>query len=394
MASLKRISFLDTLRAFIILLVIAMHASLSYVTPPFLGWIHDAHPNDLFWAIGLFAESGVLMPILFFISGYLALPSLLKRGPREFVKGKLVRLGIPYLVGITMATPVLAYMSQRADGGQHTFTHVLARFFTLQFNSQYHLWYLGVLLVFLLALALVRAVFPQAFAMGEVRARKPSPLLLAALVGTTTLLCFALNLHFSYSLDSNGWTRVFILQFQNVKVPFYIAYFLLGMYAYRNGWFSAGYVPRRLPWTLSYVVSFLCYSALMVMDGGNPTTLAHKLIVSLSASVEVLSALLLCLAIFQRLHRVERPRLQKAASLSYGAYLVHMNVLFAVLYVTRNMALPALVKYPLQVGSTVAIAWGIALLWRRASRLVASRRAGWTLGARPTAAAHTAKESL
>ena len=50
-----------------------------------------------------------MMPVLFFTAGFFALSSIQRRGPADFIKSKLNRLGIPWLIGVTMIVPVATY---------------------------------------------------------------------------------------------------------------------------------------------------------------------------------------------------------------------------------------------------------------------------------------------
>ncbi len=114
-----RLDFLDTLRVFIILLVIGLHTALAYASPHFANWAYNPQGSANFWIINFVIESGVLMPIMFFISGYFILPSAAKRSPWQFMKGKLIRLGLPFalvslvlylgVVGRTAGEPAAVY---------------------------------------------------------------------------------------------------------------------------------------------------------------------------------------------------------------------------------------------------------------------------------------------
>lgn len=363
MNRLYRIDFLDTLKAFIILLVIVMHTALAYLNFP--AWVHNPQTYTPLIFIVLIAESAVLMPIMFFISGYLTLPSLLKRSPEEFIKAKLVRLGLPFLVGILFIAPLLWLLVAYSENSSLALLPTLVNFFTPQHISQFHFWYLGVLLFEFALVALVYWRKPGIFTSSPATLKQPSTLFFAGLIAVTTLTCFGLNL-FSHYTD---WDCLWIIQFQAVKTPLYNIYFLLGIYAFKQGWFKDGFRPKVFPWAGIYIASLILYALIYLATLGNPVTLYGKFLINLFASIEVLSALMTCLALFQKLHRSERPRLMKLSGLSFGVYIVHLPLLFVILFLTKDVSLAAPIKYILQAILTVVLSWGIASLPGQLSRV-------------------------
>ncbi|HVN52908.1 MAG TPA: acyltransferase family protein [Anaerolineaceae bacterium] len=351
----SRIDFLDTLRAFIIFLVIAMHAALAYVSG-WPDWVHNPHTDPLFGLIYYFAESGVLMPILFFIAGYFTLPSLLKRSPGEFLRDKLARLGIPYVIGVVILSPVMVGLVYYANGGTLPLMQALFQFVPPHFVGQYHFWFLGVLLLYFALVILVSVRLPEALSFARSLPNRPSARFWAVGIGITWVACFAVNLVSKYSV----WTSLYVLQFQSVKFPLYNAFFLLGMVAYQKGWFQGGYQPRLFPWAGIYLVTLVFMLGMVSVNGGEPVTVLGKALMNLTACVETLAALMTYLALFQSLQKHVRPFWMKLSSLSYSAYLIHLTVLFIVLSFTRDLAVPLFFKYLLQVMVTELIVWGSA----------------------------------
>jgi membrane-bound acyltransferase YfiQ involved in biofilm formation len=95
----------------------------------------------------------------------------------------------------------------------------------------------------------------------------------------------------------------------------------------------------------------------------------------------MLSALMTCLALFQKLQGRDRPALQAISSLSYSAYIVHLNIVFAILYLSRDIALPLFPKYILQAVLALSISWGAAYLLKHSSKVTSllHRRSPQTL---------------
>jgi len=351
-----RLDFLDYLRAFIILLVIVMHTALAYI-PNWPDWVHNPQTNGWFAVIAIFAESGVLMPIVFFISGYFTLSSLARHGAVDFLKNKAVRLGLPFLVGVFMVGPTLHALSYYSDGGTLPFAQTVSLWFSRGYIGQYHFWYLNVLLVFLVLTVLAAKRFPGLLKAKPCHHLPPTGLLFGAIFALNAAVCFAVNLVIPYTT----WAILGLLQFQPVKVPLYVSYFCLGIYAWKNDWFKEeGYRPHLSPWIFIYLVSFLFILLLGLKTSLEPTTITQKLLANTAASAEVLSALMTCLALFQKLGRLDHPWLKRVSRLSFNAYLVHLSIAFAILYLARDVALPLLAKYVLHASGAVILSWGLA----------------------------------
>lgn len=85
----------DNLRAFVILLVVVFHTAIGYMQPSVEWWyVVDTQKSALF---NLFVMNTdvFIMPIMFFIAGYLAVPALQKKGAGVFWLSKGLRIVIP-----------------------------------------------------------------------------------------------------------------------------------------------------------------------------------------------------------------------------------------------------------------------------------------------------------
>jgi fucose 4-O-acetylase-like acetyltransferase len=88
MANSERLYFFDNLRAFVIVLVIVLHASITYMAYAPTWWYVLDPQNSTFFTWLVLLIDVPIMPILFFTAGYFALPSLQKRGIKRFLQEK------------------------------------------------------------------------------------------------------------------------------------------------------------------------------------------------------------------------------------------------------------------------------------------------------------------
>ncbi len=352
----KRIYFMDSLRAITIFLVIVLHASLAFVTPPFPGFVHDPRPNNLFYFIVFTLEGHVMMSVMFFVAGFFMLKSLYKKGPAGFIKGKLLRLGIPFIAGSLILAPLLGLTSYYSDHNPVHFISDFLGFFQYRYFTQYQFWFLGILMTFFLIMSILYLFIGKKAAAPLKKQAKPSPSLLIGLFIITTALSFIINLF----VKNYEWTMLYIIQFQTIKIPIYISYFLLGIYAYRKGWFENGYTPNIYLWAplflISSIASFIIYA--LPLDSFSFWKLIHNSVISL----QIMSALFTLLSIARKTMDKDTLFLREISRSSFTVYIIHLNILFMVVYFSRDLMIPSFMKFLLQAASAAILSWITALL--------------------------------
>ncbi|MBA3031181.1 MAG: acyltransferase family protein [Desulfobacteraceae bacterium] len=113
--SSDRIYFLDNIRYLMVLLVVVLHSG-SYVSPHWPVYKPMYNQNPWLLMNLLFFLDIFMMPVLFFIAGFFALPSFYGKSPLQFVKHKLKRLGIPWILGIVLYGPIHVYIWRYSHG--------------------------------------------------------------------------------------------------------------------------------------------------------------------------------------------------------------------------------------------------------------------------------------
>ena len=145
----KRVLFFDQIRALMIALVIAIHVvPLAFTS----GWIGvrvstSGSPDAFFGVAGSFFAyfcNTFFMCMLFLISGYFVPRSVHKKGIARYLKDRLLRIGVPFLVGLLLinnASVLLGSLSPSSPLAELSWN-------TLPFNSVIALWFLVVLFIF------------------------------------------------------------------------------------------------------------------------------------------------------------------------------------------------------------------------------------------------------
>ncbi len=369
----KRIIFLDTLKAFIIILVVFYHVLMAYILYPIIPMAIQNrffHSSQYYYSEGeklfflillLVVNAPTMMSIMFFIAGYFALAPLIKKGCGQFLKDKAIRLGLPFVVGTTFLAPLAAFLASLARGTRiNYFAYWLLRFFRPEEFSQYHFWFLGVLLLFFLVLGFLFLIFRTTLSSINTRPGKPSRLFFVGFSAATTGLYFVVNLVY----PEEAFTQWYVLQFQAVVFLVYAAYFAFGVYAYTREWFIEGYKPRTGPWAVCYLVSTMLYLSTLLYrhTGAGRDTMVLKLADDFFLNVSILSALFMLLAFFRKYLNGGSPLWKGVSRSSYSTYLSHFLVVFGVVYFSRDVPLATLPKFLMQLLLGLFLSWGTGYL--------------------------------
>ena len=113
---------LRNLRGVLLLLIVAFHSFSAYiVTQPATPLAFDLAPydwrvfpiidNERWLGFDLFCafQFLYLMQFMFFLSGLFVWPSLQRKGWKGFLAHRLVRLGIPFVIGVYLVMPIAFY---------------------------------------------------------------------------------------------------------------------------------------------------------------------------------------------------------------------------------------------------------------------------------------------
>jgi glucan biosynthesis protein C len=238
----SRLPWVDHLRTFVIILVVNMHACVTYshvgdwyfmskheptlaAKAPFIIW--QGHLQSFF------------MGLLFFISGYFAYGSLARRDPRRFARDRLFRLGLPALFYMLAIHPFILLVLNPwnatfgAPGAFYLKYITSGRFL----RSTGPLWFAVALLIMSLLLALSRMVWRRPINARHESANQALPGSTVAAPNAAFLWMFAFGLGlgtFAVRLIQPIGTNV--LNMQLCFFVQYVAFFVCGLHAARYGW--------------------------------------------------------------------------------------------------------------------------------------------------------------
>ncbi len=321
--------------------VVLFHAVAAYSTVTPHWGLHD----------GTFAAADVIrhlfdvfqMPVFFFVAGYFALPSLTKQGWGRFINGKLRRIGVPWLIAVLFVIPMMYAKSVQANPSHPPFWSqwlaYLKSFGTCHIGligpdrlSQFHFWFLSLLLSFFIVLALSRAVSDKmAFGVAASKVRTPasSKSILTALLSTTIMASLVYFL-VMFMVPERTWVSVdLLLFFQPTSLVVYIAFFALGMYADSRQWFEGEAFPGRLMvWIAAAMLltaGFFIVGREVFSDPSNSHRLSPLLLLTFSFIRTFLCLAFLVVFVASARRFWNRPSrfIQNVSANSYNIYLVH-----------------------------------------------------------------------
>lgn len=361
-----RLLFVDNLRILLIALVIMVHLSVTYGGVG--GWYYKEDRADtlsfvlLTWHNG--ASQAFFMGFLFMISGYFTPGSYDRKGPRRFLKDRLLRLGIPLLCYDFIINPLLAYPLKKVHAWDFDGSY---REFLATYYSSFHigtgpLWFVEALLIFAVIYVLWRAVAAPKRRGRQSERRLPRNKEIAFFALVLGAVTFAVRIWLPL-----GWAFGPL----NLQLPFfpqYICFFVIGIIAHRGNWFVR--VPKaagRFWLTIGIIFILVLFPALFVLGGavgGDISPFAggvHWQCFAYSVWEQFVGvAMIIGLLVLFRERLDRQGRLAKAASGSaYTAYIIHGPVVVLLALAMRNIRMYPLAKFALAVSVAVPLCFGL-----------------------------------
>jgi glucans biosynthesis protein C len=391
--SFNRVIFLDNLRYFFVLCVVLFHSGTSYISVFFTKWWPVMESNSSIIVTSLNSIFDVfIMPLLFYIAGYFALPAIQKHGISFFIKGKLKRLGIPWIVCILTICPILPLIYHYTRDNLTLTTSYLDLWIILmknaaQFNVgiiasmdklmmnnefyQRYMWFISLLLLFFAAFSIIYKVKKKWFDQScSFTAEKPSVLSTLKLLVKVGLLSFICSLFlvsimfiFGYTNPTTWFTLGNLIQFQVIRLASFIIYFGMGVITYKNKWIERGKFPGHLKtWMISFFVLLISYTYLMNVFMNSPVKSKAMYIYGFMSLPVYCFFTIAVLGFFSSLaiKYWNHPRKldQNLASNSYNIYLSHyIFVLIFQLILFTIPGIPVLLKFVIVSAASIICAY-------------------------------------
>ena len=364
-----RVLFIDQIKALMIALVIAGHVLNAFMLDSGFYGVHipsgESH-HPLFGGVAIWCMTffnTFYMYMLFLISGYFVPRSVHKKGIRQYLNGRLLRLGIPFLAGLLIINNVsmlLGRLSPSSPLRELSWS-------TMPLNHLGVLWFLVVLFVFDLLYCTWVAIRGDRLSVDtSVATPKQRSWLISAVVLAIIEVVMVMQGDFWASLMRSPLDG---LGAQGAHVVTYAFLFFLGCRASAHRWLEQLDNHLAVRWfrvsivlalSLLVICLVLTINGTMAKEFGKFFLLVHFLNPFIGWGV--MAYLLLW---FQRNQHRFGPWLANAGVDSFGAYIIHPLVLVLVLesigFIGLNLWLIALLAMPLGI----VISFGLTHQLRR-----------------------------
>ncbi|MFR9803931.1 acyltransferase family protein [Pseudonocardia sp. RS010] len=368
--SRTRLAHLDGLKVVLVAWVIGGHALLGYSAVG--GWAYDEVREVTFAPgveIGLVAVLGpsglFVIGLFFFVAGLLTEGAVHRHGPARYVRDRLVRLGLPWLLSALLIWPASVWVAAVSAGEQVSpwwvFTH------RDPFLDAGSLWFALVLLVFSIAFAgwtVLRGGHPApsgALGGGHVAGAA------VAIAVATVVVRLAFPARSGQIADLHLW-----------QWPQCLGMFLLGVAAARRGW--AVHIPDPIRRACSWItVGVLVALPVVAVASGlhdvarddGPYLGGWTWQAAATAAVEALLVTCGSIALVglaeRRLHRTG-PRARRWSRAAFAAFVVQGPVLMVAATALRPLPAPAEVKAPVVAVVAILVCFWLGGLWSDAAR--------------------------
>ncbi|MEJ2817306.1 acyltransferase [Caulobacter sp. CCG-8] len=382
--SVVRNAPVGAMRAFLTLLVVAHHAVLTYHpyapptkafgAPPILWTAFPVVDPQRFAGFGLFTlvNDIFFMSAMFLVSGLFVAESLKAKGTGGFLKGRALRLGVPFVIGTGLLAPLAYYPAWLQSGGTPSLGAYVQAWTHLPFWPSGPAWFLWVLLAFGAVAAALDALFPRLIpALGrwmQGAARRPGRAFLL-LIAASALAYVPLNMVLSFG----HWTTEGPFTVQTGRIGHYLVYFLAGLAFGAAGVGQGltdpqGALARRWwAWQILPVPAVIAAIAVFIVafSPNPPPKPVLDVVGGLAFVVACASLTFAVTAVFLRFARKTGPVGRSLQANAYGMYLTHYVFTAWLGWLLLPQTWGGLAKGLVVTAAAIALSWLLTLALRR-----------------------------
>ncbi len=371
-----RLWFVDNMRLIMICGVVVYHVAAIYVGVGFNGYHEPDTANSVsVFVLGIPAllAPSLGMSLFFLIAGYFTPGSYDRKGAASFLRGRLVRLGIPLLLYDLLVDPLVVYI---ASGIHESFWNFYGPYL-LQVRTigPGVAWFIATLLLFNLLYAAWRWLCKKLSHTGTRSAALPNYRTILGFVIALGLAIFVVRIWWPLHVDvrPTWWFRLFNLPGGGAFLPQYISFFVLGCIASRHSWFVALTPKMGRDWSLIALVAIIGVSPFIILGiaaGAQPADYLGGFYwqALLEAEWEAFLDVGLCIGLLVLFRQCwnRQGRLTKAlAANAYAVFLISSLVIVIVAQAFSTVALHPLLKFIIVMLLVLPLSFLVGLILRK-----------------------------
>jgi glucans biosynthesis protein C len=361
---------LDNLRGVVILIVLAFHSALAYLSfapavsdfgsPPYTWRAFPIVDDHRFFGLDLFCawQDVYLMSLMFFLSGLFVWPSLSRKGNLGFVRDRLLRLGVPFLFGILVVIPLATYPSYSVTSINPSVPDYLDKLLALPFWPVGPLWFLWQLVALSALAAAIDRIAPNAIpALGRwsAGAERHVGRHFICLVAASALAYVPLALAFT----PWAWSNAGPFAIQLCRPLHYAVYFFAGI-GVGVGGIERGLVApdgplarRWASWLAAALASLALWMGLSALTLNHDAPLAVQAAADLGYVLACACGCFFLVAVTLRFAAAPSRLLSTLGGNAYGLYLLHYVFVVWLQYALLALPLWAVIKWPIVFAGTL-----------------------------------------
>ena len=363
-----RLFYLDNLRIYLTILVILHHAALAYGGAGNWG-VKDPAVDDISPIFLVFfnaVNQTYFMSAFFLLAGYFTPRSWERKGSKQFLIDRLIRLGIPIFIYTTIILNFTDYILNVYYRG--------IPFFISNIRIAYdpgHLWFLQALLLFAVIYAIFRALADRSATKKSIqlyRDRFPPDAILFLCIGILTILTFIEHLVFPVG-------KAIFLNFQAGYFVHYTFCFYIGVLAYRGDWFGRLSKAQARRWGIMSLVVIPLFFVMFILGGAleSEENVAkftgglywQSFVFSLWLTFLMVGIIVFLLYFFRERLNQAGPMAKSMAANVYTVYIIHQTVLYTLNILLLDINIPTIVKFFIVSLIAVPVCFLLSSLIRR-----------------------------
>lgn len=378
----NRILWIDYLRSFIIILVVAHHSALAYTTfATFNKEVYILSTNPVVdpqrWIgtdILVFFNDIFFMSLMFLISGMFVIKSLNKKGRNAFIRERYNRLFFPFLAGVSLLMLIAHYPGYSLAHSEGKIGNYIFDFFFIEGWPVGPPWFIWVLFAFNLIFA---AIYPSIKNVINKLSETVSGLRNKPFTFVLLFICISWLLYtpMAFIFGPFSWFSVGPFDAQKSRLFLYLGYFVIGavignIHPEKDLFSHNSSLVKK--WPLWIFLSLLAFSTLLFWERVTTITgLANANYFSVQLiynAVYMSSCLLSCLAfltMFKALVKTPKKWIETLVPISFSIYLVHYVFVIWSQYYLAKVSIPASLKFVIVFSISLILSWITSILLKK-----------------------------
>jgi glucans biosynthesis protein C len=366
---------LNNMRGVVIVIVLAFHSVLAYLgsldasapafdDAPYKWRAFPIVDPQRWFGFDIFCawQDVYLMSLMFFLSALFAWPSLTRKGSEKFLVDRMRRLGLPFVFGLLVVTPLALYPAYRVTAADPGVIAYGRHFLALPFWPNGPMWFLWLLIAFAAVSAGLYRFAPHWVSflghLSASAAKQP----VRYFIGLAAVAALA-YVPLAWAFTPWEWSEHGPLGLQLSRPLLYAVYYFAGLgvgaYGIERGLLAtSGMLARRWNlWLVGAAASFLLWMGLTALTMTYKTPAILQLGADFAFVVASASGCFFVLAACLRFGAIQSRILGSLSNNAFGMYLLHYIFVVWLQYALLGLALLAIAKAMIVLGGALVLAW-------------------------------------